>query len=261
MLKYLYLNSPKRRKLWQALQISSRNTLTQITIPSLPALPPATRRSPLRNLHLSERSLTDTGTINPDFFVLKEKINGKLYLHTRGCTRPRPRSLRYKMRIHHKGNHRKYNHKNATDGDKTIFYCDIIGIQFKKSGFSIGYLQLETGSGQMNNDRSNFFSENTFTFEHGKGGLTNEIMEKIHDCIVDRFEEIKYGVKILEEVPDFFAEAEVPEQTATYYVAEEVTASPDTPKPQPKKTTWVCRQCGASNPQSSRMCQSCGAYK
>lgn len=23
--------------------------------------------------------------------------------------------------------------KNATDGDKTIFYCDIIGIQFKNS--------------------------------------------------------------------------------------------------------------------------------
>ena len=52
----------------------------------------------------------------------------------------------------------------------------------------------------------------------------------------------------------------VPQKTEEFIV-EEVHTEPDTPKPQPKKTTWVCRQCGASNPQSSRMCQSCGAYK
>ena len=54
---------------------------------------------------------------------------------------------------------------NATDGSMTIFYSDVVGVQFKKTGMTIGYLQLETASGQMNNKSSNQFSENTFTFE------------------------------------------------------------------------------------------------
>lgn len=54
---------------------------------------------------------------------------------------------------------------NATDGAKTIFYHDIVGIQYKEPGLTIGYLQLETAAGQMNNLSSNQFSENTFTFE------------------------------------------------------------------------------------------------
>ena len=54
---------------------------------------------------------------------------------------------------------------NATDGEKTIFYKDVVGIQFKKPGLTIGYLQLENAAVQMNNKESNFFSENTFTFE------------------------------------------------------------------------------------------------
>jgi len=54
---------------------------------------------------------------------------------------------------------------NATDGEKTIFYKDCIGIQFKESRFAIGYLQVETASGIGNNGKSNFFNENTFTFE------------------------------------------------------------------------------------------------
>ena len=29
---------------------------------------------------------------------------------------------------------------NALDGQKTIFYMDVSGIQFKKSGFTLGYL-------------------------------------------------------------------------------------------------------------------------
>ena len=47
--------------------------------------------------------------------------------------------------------------ENATDGEKTIYYRDCTGIQFKKSGFTLGYLQLETGGGMMNNRSSNFF--------------------------------------------------------------------------------------------------------
>ena len=52
---------------------------------------------------------------------------------------------------------------NASDGEKTIFLIDVVGVQFKKSSLTIGYLQLETPSLQMNNQDCNYFSENTFT--------------------------------------------------------------------------------------------------
>ena len=53
---------------------------------------------------------------------------------------------------------------NITDGEKTIYLKDVVGVQFKKSGMLIGYLQLETPSMQMNNQKDNMFSENTFTY-------------------------------------------------------------------------------------------------
>ena len=77
---------------------------------------------------------------------------------------------------------------NATDGEKTIFLKDVVGVQFKRSGLAIGYLQFETPSMQMNNRGDNFFSENTFTF----GEKANYLMEKIRDFLVDRIEEYKY---------------------------------------------------------------------
>ena len=77
---------------------------------------------------------------------------------------------------------------NATDGEKTIFLKDVVGVQFKRSGLAIGYLQFETPSMQMNNRGDNMFSENTFTFEGD-----NLLMEKIRDFLVDRIEEYKYG--------------------------------------------------------------------
>lgn len=82
---------------------------------------------------------------------------------------------------------------NALDGQKTIFYIDVTGIQFKRSGMAIGYLQLETSSLQMNNQSSNMFSENTYTFEAGTNNITNELIQKLHDYIVDRIEGYKYG--------------------------------------------------------------------
>lgn len=82
--------------------------------------------------------------------------------------------------------------KNVTDGVKTIFLCDIVGVQFKKSGVMIGYLQFETPSAQMNNQNDNMFSENTFTFSEGTNGITNQLMQEVYDYIVDRIEEIKY---------------------------------------------------------------------
>lgn len=81
---------------------------------------------------------------------------------------------------------------NATDGEKTIFYIDCTGLQFKKHGLSIGFLQLETPSMQMNNQNSNFFSENTFTFEE-VNGITNELMHQVYSYISRRIEGYKYG--------------------------------------------------------------------
>ena len=82
---------------------------------------------------------------------------------------------------------------NALDGMKTVFFADVVGVQYKRSGATIGYLQLETPSGQMNNKSSNMFSENTFTFDVNVNTFGNSTMDAIHDFIVDRLEAYKYG--------------------------------------------------------------------
>ena len=80
---------------------------------------------------------------------------------------------------------------NATDGEKTIYYTDVIGLQYKKPGAAIGYLQFETASGQMNNEKSGFWSENTFTYtdKEVKPSVMNEVVKYIKDTL----ETLKYG--------------------------------------------------------------------
>ncbi len=81
---------------------------------------------------------------------------------------------------------------NATDGEKTIFYSDIIGVQYKPCGITVGYIQLETASGQMNNIQSNQFGENTFTFEK------NDRMDEVRDYIIyqiSRYKQTKTNLK------------------------------------------------------------------
>ena len=91
---------------------------------------------------------------------------------------------------------------NATDGEKTIFYIDVTGVQFKESGLAIGFLQFETPSSQMNNLSNNFFSENTFTFEK-----QNDYMRKVYEFVVARIEGYKYGT--ISEAPiSLYSEAE-----------------------------------------------------
>ena len=87
---------------------------------------------------------------------------------------------------------------NSTDGTKTIYLCDVVGVQFKKSGNMIGFIQFETSSLQMDNKSDNFSSENTFTYEKGKNGITNGLMEYVYNFICDRIEEIKYNVSIID---------------------------------------------------------------
>jgi len=81
---------------------------------------------------------------------------------------------------------------NATDGVKTVFYIDCTGVQFKEAGALIGYLQIETPSMQMNNQKSNFWSENTFTYEDKGGIVTNRLMRDVYKYITERMEGYKY---------------------------------------------------------------------
>lgn len=78
---------------------------------------------------------------------------------------------------------------NATDGEKTIYYGDCIGLQFKQAGLTLGYLQLETAAATMNNSQSNFFNENTFTYD--VSSISNADMCVIVDYIKEQVEKIK----------------------------------------------------------------------
>ncbi len=80
---------------------------------------------------------------------------------------------------------------NVTDGEKTIYFCDCIGIQFKQSGFTIGYLQFETAGGIMNNKASNFFNENTFTWDTTV--QDDEFMQSVANYCKRRVDECKSG--------------------------------------------------------------------
>ena len=75
---------------------------------------------------------------------------------------------------------------NTTDGTKTIYYKDVIGLQYKELGFTIGYIQLETSANLGNNNASNFFNENTFTFKNN-----SEQALEIYKYIARKIEEIK----------------------------------------------------------------------
>ena len=79
---------------------------------------------------------------------------------------------------------------NATDGAKTIYYADVVGVQFKEPGITIGYLQLETPGLTMNNTASNFFNENSFTFDTSV--VTTKKMKEIAAYVESRVQEIKH---------------------------------------------------------------------
>lgn len=80
---------------------------------------------------------------------------------------------------------------NSLDGEKTIFYKDVVGVQFKETGLTIGYLQLETSSVQMNNKDSNAFSENTFTFDCVGVDYSNKDMVEVKEYIIGQIMKYK----------------------------------------------------------------------
>lgn len=136
---------------------------------------------------------------------------------------------------------------NATDGTKTIFLKDIVGVQFKKSRALIGYLQFETPSMQMNNKSDNMFSENTFTFTHGVNGITNELMEKLHTYIVDRIEELKYGVPVITNVPNFSLQNSKKNQDSVVKKEASTQSKPVTPVVQPIENTFKVKSSDNKN--------------
>lgn len=78
---------------------------------------------------------------------------------------------------------------NVTDGEKTIYFVDCVGVQFKEAGALIGYLQLETASALGNNRRDNFFAENSFTFDITT--ISNEDMKTVVNFIKEKIDQLK----------------------------------------------------------------------
>jgi hypothetical protein len=78
---------------------------------------------------------------------------------------------------------------NATDGEKTIYFQDVIGLQVKEPGLTLGYIQFETAAATQNNSSSNFFNENTFTYESKNIG--SDEMVVIVDYIKKQLDAIK----------------------------------------------------------------------
>ena len=163
---------------------------------------------------------------------------------------------------------------NITDGEQTIFLKDVVGVQFKRSGNLIGYLQFETPSMQMNNQNNNMFSENTFTFDLSCG-LTNEIMQQVYEYVTARIEELKYGLEPGQ--PPAALNIAPPAPQVSYMppvgYAPQPTAAPAGYVPQPTvaptgyipqptaapvSEVWFCCECGARNQVGATHCHNCG---
>ena len=74
---------------------------------------------------------------------------------------------------------------NASDGEKTIYYTDVLSVQYKKCGLQLGYLQLETASSTMNNKSNNFFNENSFTFDANLSAVMEKVQEFVKKKVAD----------------------------------------------------------------------------
>lgn len=86
---------------------------------------------------------------------------------------------------------------NPLGGEKTIFYIDVVGVQFKESGLTNGYLQLETAAMQTSN--GNVFSENAYVYDANTGTVNNTLVKLLQKYIIDRIEGYKYRKSPSEE--------------------------------------------------------------
>ena len=69
----------------------------------------------------------------------------------------------------------------STHGDKTIYYRNVLSVQFKPSGAVDGFIQLETA----NTGSGNYAAENSYQF----GKSENDIAKEVADYIQEKVEE------------------------------------------------------------------------
>lgn len=77
---------------------------------------------------------------------------------------------------------------SVTQGEKTIYYKDAIGVQYKPSSIADGYIQVETAAGGVTSSSSQYGGENSIQFS---GKERNAEAEIIVDFIKNKIEEIK----------------------------------------------------------------------
>ena len=77
---------------------------------------------------------------------------------------------------------------SVTQGEKTIYYKDAIGVQYKPSSIADGYIQVETAAGGVTSSSSQYGGENSIQFS---GKERNAEAETIVNFIKNKIEEIK----------------------------------------------------------------------
>ena len=77
---------------------------------------------------------------------------------------------------------------SVTQGEKTIYYKDAIGVQYKPSSVLDGYIQVETAAGGVTSSSSQYGGENAIQFS---GKERNAEAEVIVDFIKKQIDEIK----------------------------------------------------------------------
>lgn len=77
---------------------------------------------------------------------------------------------------------------SMTQGEKTIYYKDAIGVQYKPSSIADGYIQVETAAGGVSSSSSQYSGENSIQFS---GKQSNEDAEIIVSYIRKQIEDIK----------------------------------------------------------------------
>ena len=77
---------------------------------------------------------------------------------------------------------------SMTQGEKTIYFKDAIGVQYKPSSIADGYIQVETAAGGVSTSSSQYSGENSIQFS---GKKSNEEAEIIAAYIKKKIEDIK----------------------------------------------------------------------
>ena len=77
---------------------------------------------------------------------------------------------------------------SVTQGEKTIYYKDAIGVQYKPSSIADGYIQIETAAGGVTSSSSQYGGENAIQFS---GKERNAEAEIIVAFIRKQIEDIK----------------------------------------------------------------------